>query len=146
MMDGPYSEVAQQLSRHGIQLTPQRLAIAKLLFACPQHLSADQVLQGVQSSDASLSKATVYNTLRLFVEKKLLREVIVDPSRVFYDSNMAPHHHLYDTVTGELTDICASSIRVSGLPALPPGVVAEGIDIVVRTRPEGAVSLCYPQV
>ena len=81
------------------------------------------------------SKATVYNTLKLFLEKKLVRELIVDPARVVYDPNTEPHHHLYDVVTGRLTDIPAGDIRVTGLPPLPSGTVAEGVDIIVRTRP-----------
>ena len=67
------------------------------------------------------SKATVYNTLNLFLEKKLIREVIVDPSKVFYDPNTAPHHHFYNVDTGELTDIEAEAIAISGLPAAAGG-------------------------
>ncbi len=63
-----------------------------------------------------------------------MRELIVDPSKVFYDPNTTPHHHFYDVDSGELTDIPADSVRVEGLPALPPGVVAEGVDVIVRTR------------
>jgi hypothetical protein len=75
-----------------------------------------------------VSKATVYNTLKLFVERKLIREVIAGPGRVFYDPNTEPHHHFYDVDTGELTDIDARAIEVTGLPPLPPGAVAEGVD------------------
>jgi Fur family iron response transcriptional regulator len=77
----------------------------------------------------------VYNTLSLFREKGLIREVIVDPTRVFYDPNTEPHHHFYDTVTGQLTDIEADAIHLVGVPPLPAGVVAETVDIVIRTRP-----------
>jgi len=68
------------------------------------------------------------------VEKRLIREVIVDPNRVFYDPNTRPHYHLYDVRTGQLTDIDAKDVTVSGLPPPPPGVVTEGMDIVVRVR------------
>ncbi len=65
----------------------------------------------------------------------MIRYVIVDPNKIFYDPNTSPHHHLYDVVSGEITDIPATGIQVSGLPPLPEGVVAEGVDIIVRTRP-----------
>ena len=105
-----------------------------LLERC-EHLSADRILALVNARHAEVSKATVYNALRLFLEKGLIRELIVDPAKVFYDPNTSPHHHFYDVVTGELTDIPAETVRIEGLPPLPPGTVAEGIDVVVRTRP-----------
>ena len=126
--------IAQLLRRHGIAPTHQRMEIAHVLFARREHLSADQIQSLVNSRYAETSKATVYNTLKLFVEKKLIRELIVDPARVVYDPNTEPHHHLYDVATGRLTDIPADDIRVVGLPPLPPGTVAEGVDIIIRTR------------
>lgn len=122
------------LREHGITPTHQRMEIAQVLFARSEHLSADQILALVNARHAETSKATVYNTLRLFSEKKLVRELIVDPARIVYDPNTKPHHHLYDVVTGQLTDIPAGDIRVLGLPPLPPGVETEGVDIIVRTR------------
>ena len=126
--------VAQLLRRHGITPTHQRIEIAHALFSRREHLSADQVLSLVNSRYAETSKATVYNTLKLFLEKKLIRELVVDPDRIVYDPNTEPHHHLYDVVSGRLTDIPADNIRVVGLPQLPQGTVAEGVDIIVRTR------------
>ncbi len=84
---------------------------------------------------AEASKATVYNTLNLFVQKKLIREVIVDPNKVLYDPNTAPHHHFYDIASGRLTDIDANAIALVGLPPLPNGMVADGVDVIVRIRP-----------
>ena len=130
------SELAELLRAHGIAPTHQRIEIAHALFDRAEHLSADQILSLVNARHAETSKATVYNTLKLFLEKKLIRELIVDPTKVVYDPNTTPHHHLYDVVTGQLTDIPAENVRVLGLPPLPPGTVAEGIDIIVRTRPE----------
>ena len=127
-------QIAGMLREHGITPTHQRMEIAQVLFARREHLSADQILAMVNTRHAETSKATVYNTLRLFLEKKLVRELIVDPARIVYDPNTAPHHHLYDVVTGQLTDIPAGDIRVLGLPSLPPGVETEGVDIIVRTR------------
>ncbi|HEY7656715.1 MAG TPA: transcriptional repressor, partial [Burkholderiales bacterium] len=99
-----------------------------------EHLSADQVLAIVNNRHSETSKATVYNTLNLFLEKKLIREVIVDPHKVFYDPNTAAHHHFYNLDTGELTDIDASQVEVAGLPQLPEGMVTDGVDIIVRVR------------
>src|SRR5690349_8469131 len=128
--------IAQLLRRHGINPTRQRMEIAHVLFTRREHLSADQILSLVNSRYAEASKATVYNTLKLFVDKKLIRELVVDPAKIVYDPNTEPHHHLYDVATGRLTDIPADNIRVVGLPPLPHGVVADGVDIIVRTRPQ----------
>jgi len=130
-------EIAGLLREHGITPTHQRMEIAQVLFERHAHLSADQILAMVNVRHAETSKATVYNTLRLFLEKKLVRELIVDPARIVYDPNTTPHHHLYDVVTGQLTDIPAEDIKVLGLPPLPPSVETEGVDIIVRTRLRG---------
>ncbi|OGA13456.1 MAG: transcriptional repressor [Betaproteobacteria bacterium RIFCSPLOWO2_02_FULL_63_19] len=129
--------IAGMLREHGITPTHQRMEIAQVLFARQAHLSADQILAMVNTRHAETSKATVYNTLRLLVDKKLVRELIVDPARIVYDPNTTPHHHLYDVVSGQLTDIPAGEIEVLGLPQLPPGVETEGVDIIVRTRSRG---------
>jgi len=129
-------EVAERLRAHGIAPTHQRIEIAHVLFERRGHLSADQILALVNARHAEASKATVYNTLRLFLDRKIVRELIVDPAKVFYDPNTDPHHHFYDVVTGELTDIPVDAVRIEGLPPLPPGTVADGVDVVIRTRPQ----------
>ncbi|PZP49525.1 MAG: transcriptional repressor [Azospira oryzae] len=126
------------LRQHGITPTHQRIEIAYALFSRRQHLSADQILAAVNARHPETSKATVYNTLKLFVRKGLIREVIADPNKVFYDPNTSEHHHLYDVINGTLTDIDASTVRIEGLPALPEGMVTEGIDVIVRVRPRSA--------
>ena len=127
-------EVAELLRAHAITPTHQRMEIAQVLFEKRWHPSADQILAAANVRYAETSKATVYNTLKLFLEKGLVRELIVDPNKVFYDSNTSEHHHFYDIESGEITDICATGIRIDGLPPLPAGMVAAGIDIIVRTR------------
>lgn len=127
-------DVVALLRSHDINPTHQRIEIAHALFSRCEHLSADQILATVNDRRFETSKATVYNTLNLFREKKLVREVIVDPTRIFYDPNMEPHHHVYNVDTGELTDIPAGQIGITGLPQLPSGIVAEGVDIIVRVR------------
>jgi Fur family iron response transcriptional regulator len=127
-------DLADLLRSCGVSPTHQRIEIAHALYSRSEHLSADQVLAIVNQRHPETSRATVYNTLNLFVERKLVREVIADPGRVFYDPNTAPHYHLYDVETSKLTDIDAQDVRIEGLPALPPGVVSEGMDIIIRVR------------
>ena len=126
--------LAEVLRGHDISPTHQRIEIAHAIFSSGGHLSADQILTLANDRAEETSKATVYNTLNLFLEKKLIREVIVDPSKVFYDPNTTPHHHFYNVDTGALTDIDARDVRVTGLPRLPRGMVTEGVDIIVRIR------------
>ena len=122
------------LRSHGIAPTCQRLEVARALLGRHQHLSADAILAAVNEHGAEVSKATVYNTLKVFLKKGLVREVIVDPNKVFYDSNTAPHHHWYDAERGVLLDIEADSVQVCGLPPLPDGMAAVGVDVIVRVR------------
>ena len=129
--------VKDVLRAHGINPTHQRVEIALALQSRSEHLCADQVLAIDNERHPATSRATVYNTLNLFVQKGLVREVIVDPSRVFYDPNKRPHYHLYDVRTGRLTDISAEGVQVTGLPELPTGVVTEGVEIVLRVRSPG---------
>jgi Fur family iron response transcriptional regulator len=129
------ASVVQLLRRYGINPTHQRIEIGYALFENPHHPSADEILATVNAHHVETSKATVYNTLKLFVDKGMVRELIVDPSKVFYDPNTSAHHHFYDVATGQLTDIPAAGVHIAGLPSLPPGMVTEGVDIIVRTRP-----------
>ena len=127
-------DIAARLEQCGIALTRQRALIARVLFSRCAHWSADQLLAKVNEEQPEVSKATVYNTLRLFVDQGLAREVIVDPDRVFYDSNPNPHHHFYNVTSGQLMDIPQDSITLAKLPALPAGCEMEGVDIVLRIR------------
>jgi Fur family iron response transcriptional regulator len=133
------ANLADKLRTHGITPTHQRIEIAHALFSRCEHLSADQIMAIVNERHSETSKATVYNTLNLFLEKKLIREVIVDPNKVFYDPNTSPHYHVYDIESGRLTDIDAADVRVTGLPTLPAGIVTESMDIVIRVRPANFV-------
>jgi Fur family iron response transcriptional regulator len=114
--------------------TPQRLILAEIVFAKPQHLSAEQIIAAIRRTGARVSKATVYNTLNLFCERGLLRTVEVDPTRQFYDSTSGEHHHFYNVDTGELTDIPAGAVDLRIDTDLPPGTCPESIDVVIRIR------------
>ncbi len=127
--------VVRVLTNLGISPTLQRVQIAAVLLSRPQHLSAEQVLQLVNQAGTVASKATVYNTLGLFARKGLVREVIIDPNKVFYDSNTDLHHHFYNVTTGELTDVDATDLDIAKLPQAPHGTACEGIDVIIRVRP-----------
>ncbi len=128
------------LRAHDIIPTHQRLEIAHVLFSRCEHLSAEQIMTLVNRRHSETSKATVYNTLRLFLERKLIREVIVDPDKAFFDPNTSPHHHFYDTHSGELIDIPAADLSIQGLPEPPEGMLTESVDIIVRIRPTAAAA------
>lgn len=124
------------LVSRGISPTPQRLAVADVLLSKPQHLTADQVHARVNTGARKVSVATVYNTLKLFSAHGLLREVVIDPGRVFYDSTTTEHHHFYDITTGELSDIPAGAVDFSRLPSVPGDRELAGVDVVIRVRPK----------
>jgi Fur family iron response transcriptional regulator len=127
-------QATQLLAGRGVLPTAQRVELALLLLARPQHLSAEQILAALRAGGQGISKATVYNTLNLFCERGLLRTVGVDPTRQFYDSSTGPHHHFYNVDTGELTDIPPEFVTLDVAAALPSGTEQAGVEVVVRVR------------
>lgn len=105
-----------------------------MLYACAEHVTAEMLFRRVNREQPETSRATVYNTLRLLCRHGLVREVIVEPGKVFYDPNTTAHHHYYDAEHGELIDLPADQVGIIGLPPLPPGMVAEAVEIIVRVR------------
>ena len=126
--------VIRLLTQNGITPTQQRVEIGLVMLTERQHLSADQVLEKVNANTNLVSKATVYNTMSLYVSKNLVREVNVDSSKVFYDSNTEPHHHFYNVDTGTLHDIDAHCIEIKCLPTPPESAAIKDVDIIVRIR------------
>jgi len=122
------------LAEHAIRPTSQRVQIAAVLFAQPQHLSADLVMSKVNRTRPIVSKATVYNTLNLFAKKGLIREVIIDSGKVFYDSNTDVHHHIYNEDTGMLLDVAADEMVIENLPDIPANTETTGIDVIIRVK------------
>ena len=122
------------LSRHKIRPTSQRIEIAKILLSRPQHLSADQVLAQVNKDIALVSKATVYNTLNLFAKKGLVRQVVIESGKIFFDSNTEPHHHIFNEDTGLLLDVDSDAMVINNLPVLPADLVKSGVDIIIRVK------------
>lgn len=122
------------LQQHRITPTSQRIKVAQLLFACEQHLTADQVIAALRANGARVSKATVYNTLNLFAARGLVKALNFDPTRCSFDSNTTPHFHFHDVETGELLDIAPADVKFARLPEPPEGMESLGIEVVVRVR------------
>ena len=128
------NDVSSLLERHGIRPTQQRVKVAEVLLAAPVHLTAEQLLTSLRQSPSRVSKATVYNTLKLFVDHGLVRQIHLDPERCVYDSKMAPHHHFQHVETGEMLDIRPEDLAFSNLPPLPPGTEIDSVEVVIRVR------------
>ncbi len=128
--------VRRLLEEHGIRPTSQRMRVAEVLLAAPCHLTAEQLLGSLRQATSRVSKATVYNTLKLFVDHGLARQIHLDPNRCVYDSTIAPHHHFQNVTTGEMVDIRPEDLELARLPPLPAGTEIAGVDVVVRVRPK----------
>lgn len=128
-------DLAACLQAHGIRLTGPRLRIAGLLLGSPRHCSAEQVTEALRRGGVRISRATVYNTLNLFAECGLLRELGVDPHRAWFDSNTAPHFHFHDVASGVLSDVPREAVAFARLPEPPAGMEVESVEVVIRVRP-----------
>ena len=133
-LESDKSVIAARLREFGITPTAQRVRVGQVLFACDQHLSADEVLKRLRAEGARVSKATVYNTLNLFAARGMLRELNFDATRSSFDSNISPHFHFHVENTGELIDVSPGDIEFARLPALPPGTESLGVEVVIRLR------------
>ena len=127
-------EILELFDKRGVKLTPQRLEVAAILLEKPQHLSADQIIDRLRDTGSKVSKATVYNTLNLFGEKGIAREIKVDPVRRIYDSTRGHHYHFYNVDTGELADIPVGAVELGRQPDLPEGTEPLGVDIIIRIK------------
>jgi len=134
VVPGSSNGAERRLAECGIRSTAQRVRIATLLLSAPQHLSAEQILAQLRAAGARVSKATVYNTLNLFAAHGLIRQLSLDGSRAWFDSNVDPHYHFHDLTTGALIDLPVPAVEFSRLPAPPPGTEVAGIDLVIRLR------------
>src|SRR5512138_1811919 len=132
-------QIAAELISKGLKPTDQRVRIASVLMSAPQHLTAEQILAAVRESGERVSKATVYNTLKVLCDHGLIRQIHLDPERSVYDSTRAPHHHFHDLDTGELRDIGPEEIEFSRFPAIPDGMEAEAVEVVIRLRRKRSV-------
>ena len=121
---------------HAAKLRPtrQRLALARLLFAGDRHVTAEGLHEEAIRAQVPVSLATVYNTLHQFTEAGLLREVAVDGTRTYFDTNTSDHHHFYVEGEDAVLDIPGTPMVVAGLPEAPDGLEIVRIDVVVRVR------------
>ena len=135
----PFSQILDRLRGAGLRPTRQRMALAKLLFdGGDRHLTAEMLHADAKSANVRVSLATVYNTLHQFHRAGLLREIVVDSQRTYFDTNMSDHHHFYFDETGELSDIPGDQVEVAALPPVPDGMAVSRVDVVVRVRPADA--------
>ena len=137
----PFSDVLARLKAVGLRPTRQRLALAKLLFdGDDRHVTAEVLHAEAQGAKVRVSLATVYNTLHQFTSAGLLREVVVDPGRSYFDTNSSDHHHFFFEGRGTLLDIPGESVSLRGVPEPPVGMKISRIDVVVRVRDESESS------
>lgn len=129
----PYKKVLKRLRSVGLRPTRQRKALAKLLFEGPdKHVTAEILHAEAQAASIRVSLATVYNTLHQFTTAGLLREIVVDSQRSYFDTNISDHHHFFFEDSNRLDDIPGDEVVVSAMPAPPPGTKVKRVDIVVR--------------
>ena len=125
------------LEQRGIRPSAQRVAIASYVLLTGEHPAADAVWRNVRERFPMCSRATVYNTLNLFVEKELLREVSLAPGRVVYDPDTEPHHHFVDEGSGKIEDLPWESLRVDRVEELADFEIRE-LSVTLRGRRRGA--------
>ncbi len=130
--------ITRRLLARGVQATRQRVRIASVLLERDQHVNAEQLLDLLRERGIRVSKATVYNTLNLFAERGLLRQLSVDGERTWFDSNVESHYHFQNAANGELTDIPIPAVAFAQLPPAPAGMEVAGIELVIRLRPQKA--------
>jgi len=135
-----WARAATRLADCGIRVTDQRLQIASILLSAPQHLTAEQIADALRHGGAHVSKATVYNTLNLFAARGLIRQLSVDGTCAWFDSNVEPHYHFHDEHSGALSDVAVKDVQFSRLPPTPAGMEVAGIDLVIRLRRRTASS------
>lgn len=128
---------AEWLLSAGLRPTKQRCVLAACIRGKGnRHLTAEGLHAEVLASDANLSLATVYNTLNALTAEGLLREIIVEPGRVYYDTRVEDHPHFYHEDEARLTDAPADSVTFSNLPEPPEGTEIARVDVIVRLRRE----------
>ncbi len=128
--------VLKMLKESGLRPTRQRVALGNILFGRGhRHVSAEGLHEEVVTARVPVSLATVYNTLHQFTEVGLLREIAVDGTKTYFDTNVDDHHHFFDEASGHVTDIPSTALALSRVPEAPEGMEISRVDVVVRIRP-----------
>ena len=135
----PYSDALERLRTANLRPTRQRLALAKLLFTgAYRHVTAEILHKEALANRVRVSLATVYNTLHQFTASGMLREVIVDATRSYFDTNTSHHHHFFCEHSQLLEDIPGEAVTVGNVPRPPKGTIISRIDVVVRVHRDGS--------
>jgi len=135
----PYAEAVRRLKTAGLRPTRQRLGLIRLLFERgDRHVSAEQLHAEAAESGLRVSLATVYNTLNRFSRAGLLREVVIEAGRSYFDTNVTDHHHFYFEADGRLQDIPGDQVRLGALPPLPQGTRLSRVEVIVKVAEDRA--------
>lgn len=135
MSERPFTRVLDLIRHAGLRPTRQRLALAKLLFENgDRHVTAEMLHAEAEAAGVNVSLATVYNTLHQFTAAGLLREILADGTRSYFDTNISEHHHFFFEASGQLRDIPAERVTVTELPPPPEGTTVTRVDVIVRVR------------
>src|SRR5690242_1979626 len=131
----PWHDVKAMLRDVGLRPTRQRIALGWLLFGKgDRHLTAETLYEEAARAKVPVSLATIYNTLHQFTEVGLLRQIAVDGSKSYFDTNASVHHHFYVEGEDELFDIPGAEVIVGNTPTPPEGYEVACVDVVVRLR------------
>ena len=122
------------LKKNNISPTKQRVDLAEIIFREKQHFTAADLIEVVAQTGLRISQATIYNTLCLFEKKNILKTIDLQNDCKFYDTNLSPHHHLYNTSTNILTDIKEEEINFSRLPNIPKSLVIEKTEVLIKVK------------
>ena len=135
----PFSDLKDKLRRVGLRPTRQRVSLGWLLFGKgDRHITAEVLFEEATRARVPVSLATVYNTLHQFTEAGLLRQLAVDGSKAYFDTNPTEHHHFFIEGDEELIDVPADGVAVGALPEPPEGMEIAGVEVIVRLRRKGA--------
>ena len=135
----PYSDLRDKLRRVGLRPTRQRMSLGWLLFGKgDRHITAELLYDEATRAQVPVSLATVYNTLHQFTEVGLLRQLAVDGSKAYFDTNPSEHHHFFIEGDEVLVDVPGDTISVTELPPAPEGMEVAGVEVIVRLRRKAA--------
>ena len=128
-----YTSVISRLCGVGVRPTNQRIALGSILFnGSKQHFTADNLYREASKARIKVSLATVYNTLHEFMAAGLLREVVIDPCRRYFDTNVLEHQHFFFEDSNELVDINMGDAVLFQFPSIPAGKTIRCVDVIVR--------------
>ena len=135
----PFSDLKDKLRRVGLRPTRQRVSLGWLLFGKgDRHITAEMLFEEATRARVPVSLATVYNTLHQFTEAGLLRQLAVDGSKAYFDTNPTEHHHFFIEGDDVLIDVPAEGVAVGALPVPPEGLEIAGVEVIVRLRRKSA--------